>query len=184
MDDANIIDLYFKKDETAITHTEQKYKRLCFSIANNVLGNTQDSEECVNDALLGVWNAIPPARPNNFKAFICKIARNTALMRLKHNRAQKRSPEFTVSLSELEDIIPDERLNPGYSSEDIGKLISSFLYTLKPDARNVFLRKYWFFDSVNDIMSRYGFSESKVKNMLYHTRNKLRDYLKKEGVEL
>lgn len=184
MEDINIIDLYFKRDENAIIHTQQKYKKLCFGIAHNVLGNMQESEECVNDTLLGVWNAIPPSRPNNLKAFICRIARNTALMRLKYNKAQKRSPDFAVSLSELEEIIPDERLNPEYSNEDIGRLISVFLNTLKPEVRNVFLRKYWFFDSVNDIMLRYGFSESKVKNILYHTRNKLRDYLKEEGIEL
>lgn len=138
----------------------------------------------MNDTLLGVWNAIPPAKPKNFMAFICKISRNMALTRLKHNKAQKRSSEYTVSLSELEEILPDDRLNFEYSNEEIGKKISKFLRKLKPNARNVFLRRYWFFDSINDIMSRYGYSESKVKNMLYHTRNKLRDYLIKEGIEL
>lgn len=184
MEDVNIIDLYLKRDETAIAQTEQKYKRLCFNIVYNILGNMEDSEDYVNDILLGIWNAIPPAKPKNFKAFICKVSRNVALTRLKYNRAQKRSSEYIVSLSELEEILPDERLNPEYSNEDIGKSISIFLHTLKPDVCNVFLRKYWFFDSINEIMSRYGYSESKVKNMLYHTRNKLRDYLKEEGIEL
>lgn len=182
MDDLRIIELYFERNENAITQTGLKYGGLCRSIIKNILGNSEDTEECVNDTLFGVWNAIPPARPENFKAFLCKIARNLALKRLDFNLAAKRSPDCIMSLSELENAIPDSSLRPDIKNEDIGGIINRFLQTQKPDARNTFIRKYWFFDSVSEIAARYNFTESKVKNLLYHTRNKLRDYLAKEGI--
>lgn len=182
MDDMQIIELYFERNENAIAQTEIKYGGLCQSIIKNILNNNEDSQQCVNDTLYGVWNAIPPAKPINFKAFLCKIARNLALKRLDYNLASKRSHDCTVSLSELEDTIPDNSIKFDVSDEDIGEHINRFLQNLKPDARNVFVRKYWFFDSVSDIASRYNFTESKVKNLLYHTRNKLRDHLMKEGI--
>lgn len=184
MDDLMIIELYFARNEQAIHETDIKYGKLCFRVANNVLGNVEDSKECVNDTYLSVWNAIPPTRPNNFVAFICKIVRNLSLRRLDFNLAKKRNPDVKVSFSELEEILPDNRINPGTGDEEVGRLISNFLRKEKADSRNVFIRKYYFFDSVSDIAGRYSFTESKVKNMLYHTRNKLREYLKKEGIEI
>lgn len=184
MDDLMIIELYFARDEKAITETDIKYGRLCFTVAINILGNDEDSDECVNDTYLSVWNKIPPTRPNNFMAFICKITRNLSIKRLDYNKARKRSPESIVSFSELEDVLPDNHIAPDVENAEIGKLISEFLNREKPDSRAVFIRKYWFFDSVSDIAARYSFSESKVKNMLYHSRKKLRDYLRKEGVEV
>ena len=115
---------------------------------------------------------------------ICKITRNLSIKRLDYNKARKRSPESIVSFSELEDVLPDNHIAPDVENAEIGKLISGFLNREKPDSRAVFIRKYWFFDSVSDIAARYSFSESKVKNMLYHSRKKLRDYLRKEGVEV
>ncbi len=184
LDDSTITELFYKRDEKAIAHAEQKYKNLCMRIAVNILTNEEDSEECVNDTLLGVWNSIPPARPDNLRAYICKIARNTALKRLRFNNAEKRSLDKAVSLSEIEDIIPDERIRPDISNEEIGKLISAFLEKQKPQSRIVFVKKYWFFESIEDIAKQFSFSESKVKNILYRMRNKLRDYLEKEGVEI
>lgn len=184
MDDLQIIELYFKRSENAIAQTELKYGGLCQSIIKNILSNNEDSRECVNETLYAVWNAIPPARPDNFKAFLCKIARNLALKRFGYNSASKRSSNCMVSLSELEDVLPDNSIRPDIKDEDLGEIINRFLQTQKPDARNTFIRKYWFFDSVSDIASRYNFTESKVKNLLYHTRNKLRDYLTKEGFYL
>ena len=184
MDDLTIIELYFARDEKAIKETEIKYGRLCFSVANNILGNDKDSEECVNDTYLSAWNTIPPTRPNNFMAFICKITRNLSLTRQKYNHRMKRSPDTYVSYTELERVLPDNSIIPDFDNADIGKLISEFLKHEKPEARAVFIRKYWFFDSISDIAARYSFSESKVKNMLYHSRNKLRIFLRKEGVEI
>lgn len=184
MDDLSIIELYFERDEKAIQETDKKYGHLCFNVAINVLGDDEDSEECVNDTYLSVWNKIPPTRPNNFKAFICKITRNLSLKKLQYNKAIKRTPESLVSFSELEYVLPDNSIVSNIENAEIGKLISEFLMHEKPDARAVFIRKYWFFDSVEDIATRYSFSESKIKSLLYHTRSRLRDYLRKEGVEL
>ena len=184
MDDLMIIELYFSRNEQAIKETDIKYGKLCFSMANNILSNDEDSEECVNDTYLSVWNKIPPTRPNNFRAFICKIVRNLSMKKLEFNRALKRTQNVTVSYTELEKILPDTRTAPEWEYENLGKIISDFLQHEKEDARNVFIRKYYFFDSISDIAERYSFTESKVKNMLYHSRNKLRECLKKEGIEV
>ena len=184
MDDLQIIELYFAHDEQAVKATDDKYGKLCLRIALNILFNKEDSEECVNDTYLNVWNKIPPTRPNNFKAFICKITRNLSLKKLEAANAMKRTSAAILSLEEIEETVPDSGISPEISDEELGKLISAFLWKQSEDVRNVFLRKYWFFDSVSDIAERYAFSESKVKSMLFHTRNKLRDYLEKEGFEL
>ena len=184
MDDLRIIELYFERDEQAIQETDSKYGKLCHSIAYNILSNREDSEECVNDTYIGVWNAIPPTRPDNLMAFVCRIARNLSLKRLEFLKREKRSADVILSLDELSAVLPDERYAPDVSDEDVGRLISQFLRTQKEDVRNVFIRKYYFFDSVKEIAERYSFTESKVKNMLFFTRNKLKDYLIKEGVEI
>lgn len=184
MDDSQIIELYFERNENAIKETELKYGALCFSIANNILNNEADPEECVNDTYLNAWNIIPPQRPNNYKAFVSKITRNLALKRIEFNSAIKRSASTTISLSELEDVLPGKSIQSEIKDEMLGKLINDFLRNEKESAKNVFIRKYWYFDTVADIANRYSFSESKVKSMLFHTRNRLKNYLKKEGVYL
>lgn len=184
MDDFRIIELYFARDEQAIKETDTKYGRLCHSIAYNILNNNEDSEECVNDTYAGIWNTIPPTKPNNFMAFVSKIARNLSLKRLEFTKREKRSRAVIVSLEELESVLPDNRFAPGVSDEEVGKLISDFLREQNEEVRNVFIRKYYYFDSVDDIANHYSFTESKVKNMLFRTRNKLKDYLIKEGVEI
>ena len=184
MHDLNIIELYFARDERAIKETEAKYGKLCYGIAYNILKNHEDSKECVNDTLVGVWNAIPPAKPCNFTAFICKIARNLSLKRLESQSRQKRSHTMTIPLDDLAEVLADENIGVGVSDEDIGKLIGDFLRNEKEEVRNVFIRRYYFFDSIGNIAHRYSFTENKVRNMLYHTRIKLKDYLIKEGIEL
>ena len=164
MNDSEIIELYFQRDEQAIKETDSRYGGLCHHIAYNILNNKEDAEECVSDAYVGVWNAIPPARPDNFMAFISRITRNLSLKKLEFITRDKRSRDMSVSLEEL------------------GSAISRFLRGQKAEARNVFIRKYYFFDSVKEIAARYSFTESKVKNMLLHTRKKLRDYLVKEDI--
>ena len=171
MDDLMIIELYFARDEQAIEETDTKYGKLCFHMANNFLSNDADAEECVNDTYLTAWNTIPPTRPNNFRAFLCKIVRNLSMKKLEFNLALKRTQNVTVSFSELEEVLPDTRTAPEWEYENLGKIITDFLQAEKEDVRNVFIRKYYFFDSISDIAGRYSFSESKVKNMLYHSRN-------------
>lgn len=184
MEDSEIIELYFARNEQAIRETDAKYGKLCHRIAYNVLGVREDAEECVNDTYMGVWNAIPPARPDHFMSFVCKIARNLALKRLAFLTREKRSQAMNVSLQELEEVLPDDRVASGMDDEALGKLISAFLREQKEDVRNVFIRKYYYFDSIGEIAKRYSFTVSKVKNMLFHTRNKLKAYLIGEGFQL
>lgn len=184
MEDDKIIALYFDRDEQAIRETDIKYGKLCHNVAQNILNDPEDSEECVNDTYLSAWNTIPPTRPTRFMAFLCKIVRNLSLKRLDYNLARKRNAGVLVSLSELEAVLPDDRFAPGLEDAEIGRLISDFLRTEKQEARAVFIRRYYFFDSVSEIAKRYSFTESRVKSMLMRTRNRLRTYLQKEGVEV
>ena len=184
MDDIRIIDLFLARNEQAIEETDRKYGRLCFSIANRILENREDSEECVNDTYLTAWNKIPPTRPNHLGAFLCKITRFLSLKKLEFLNAQKRTAVVTVSFEELENILSDDKISPDVGAEELGGLISAFLRQEKADARNVFLRKYLFFDSVAEIGERYGLKENTVKSMLFRTRNRLREYLRKEGIEV
>jgi len=184
MEDLEILELYFKRDERAIKETDVKYGKLCHSIAYNILGSDCDSQECVNDTYMGIWNSIPPTRPQNFMAFICKITRNVSLNRLTFLTREKRSSDLTVSFGELAEILPDDKFSPGMDDAEVGEIISCFLRAQKADVRNVFIRRYYFFDSVEEIAKRYSFSQSKVKNILFRTRNKLRDYLIEEGVRI
>ena len=184
MDDLQIIELYFARDEQAIKETDRKYGKMCFRVAKNLLFNNEDSEECVNDTYLTVWNKIPPTRPNNFIAFICKITRNLSLKRLEISNAMKRSAGTIISMSELEKALPDQCIAPDVEDEELGKLISAFLWSEKALDRNVFLRKYWFFDSISDIAARYSMNENSVKSMLFRSRNRLREFLRKEGIDV
>lgn len=184
MDDSQIIELYFARDEEAIRATSVKYGRLCSHMAYNILNNEADTEECVNDAYLGVWNAIPPKRPDNFMAFLCKITRNLALKRLEYASAAKRHAPVVVPLSELDELLPDSKRLDETDEQQLGALLSGFLRSEKVDARNVFIRRYWYFDTIAQISARYAFSESKVKSMLFHTRRRLKLFLKKEGFDL
>lgn len=183
-EDQEIIGLYLARDERGIRETEKKYGRLCYQIAYNILNNHEDAEECVNDTYAGAWRAIPPARPQHLMSFLCKIARNLSLKRFAYQKREKRSPGVMLSLSELAELLPDDSIAFDAGDGELGKAISRFLRTQKEEARNVFIRKYYFFDSVGEIAARYAFSESKVKNLLFHTRNRLKEYLNKEGITI
>ena len=184
VDDPQIIQLYFDRDEHVIEETSRKYGALCFRIAGNILLSREDVEECVNDVYLHLWNAIPPLRPGSLPAYICRVARNLALKRFEYIHAEKRSPGMTVPLSEIEAFLPDEQTLSHAKREELKSLLRLFLSGETAEARNVFIRRYWFFDSVSDIAQQYAISESKVKSMLFRTRKRLRRYLEKEGFEL
>jgi RNA polymerase sigma-70 factor (ECF subfamily) len=178
MDDAKIIELFFDRSEDAIAETAKKYGRLCQYIALNILSNNEDSEECVNDTYLGVWNAIPPQRPNIFSAFIGKITRNLALKKYEYISAEKRNPDVTCSLTELEDCVSGrDYIENELENAHIEKAISDFLWLQGEEKRTVFIRRYWYFEPIESISGRCGFSKSKVTSMLYHTRQKLKIYL-------
>ncbi len=177
-----IVDLFFERNENALNETARKYGQLCHSVAHNVLGSHPDAEECVNDTYLALWNSIPPERPTHLKAFICKIARNLALKKLEYNTAAKRASNCVLSLSELDETIPDDRYAEDIAEAYLGELIGEFLREEKECARNVFIRRYYCYDGVGEIADMYGFSESKVKSMLFHTRNRLKKFLIERGV--
>lgn len=184
MDDSGILDLYFDRSERAIAETHTKYGKYCFSIAYNILANREDSEESVNDTYLAAWNAIPPRRPPALAAFLGKITRNNAINRWNARSAYKRGGgEMTLALDELEECIcGKQNVEDAYSQKETVRSFNRFLSTLRETDRNVFLRRYWCLDSIADIASSFGFSESKVKSMLHRTRQKLRKHLEKEGL--
>ena len=184
MEDAQIVELFWARDETALTETESKYGRYCFSIASNILHNTEDAQECVNDAYLATWNAIPPHKPAKLSTFIGKITRRISLNKLFARSADKRGGgAVDASIDELDGCVPGALgLEDVFGAEELTEILNAFLATLSADERRVFMRRYWFFDSIDDISRRFGFSTSKVKVMLKRTRDKLRARLEKEGV--
>jgi len=184
VEEAKIIDLYFARDEQAIKETESKYGKVMYAMAFRILNNHEDAEECVNDTYVGLWNAIPPTRPNSLMAFACKITRNLSLKRFQYLSREKRCADVTTSFDELESVLADERFAPGVSDEEVGKLISQFLRAQKEEVRFAFIRKYFFFDSIKEIAEICSFTESKVKNILFHARNDLKEYLRRNGVEI
>ena len=181
MEDSAIIDLFFARNEQAIEELKSKFGPLCLQLAGHMLHDPQDAEECVSDAYLGVWNSIPPERPTYLRAFLCKFVRNCSLKRLEYLNAKKRSRSVEVSFEELEKVLlrEDDR-----SEQELGELINKFLYKEKPLQRQVFLRKYWFFDTIEDISAMFGCSQSNVKVMLSRTRQRLKKFLEQEGISL
>ena len=180
MEDRDIIEMYFARDERAISATSVKYGGYCGSIAMNILSSREDTEECLNDTWLRAWNSIPPHRPDILRVFLGKITRNLALDRYKAQTAQKRAGgELAVSLDELDECIGivDER-----ESAEIGESISRFLRTQPKETRSVFVCRYFYCDSIADIARRFGISEAKVKTLLFRTRSKLKIHLEGEGI--
>ncbi len=185
MEDNRLIDLYWKRDEDAIHETSIKYGNLCSYIAKNILKNHEDCEECVNDTYFAVWNAIPPQRPNRFSAFISRITRNLALKKWEYLSAAKRNPSALLSLDELGDCVSGTfSVESEMESKHIESAIDTFLWEQGIEKRNIFIRRYWYFDSMEAICQKTGFSQSKVKSILYELRLKLRKYLESEGIEL
>lgn len=182
MDDTEMIDLYWSRDEAAITETEKAYGGRLFVLSNRILQNRQDAEENVSDTYLRTWEAIPPQRPKFFLAFLQKICRNLALDRLDWRGAAKRNAELVALTAEMELCIPDTRRDTEWERKEIGQALEAFLGKLPKQSRLIFLRRYLFADSIKEIAQRYGISESKVKMQLHRTREKLRDHLEKEDI--
>lgn len=186
MNDDKIIDLFFKRSEQAIVEAKRKYENYCHSIAFNILRNPEDCEECVNDVFLQIWNTIPPQKPNRFAAFIGKIARNIALNKQKYYTTQKRGAgNVDVVLDELTDCLPAKD-NIDQIIEDIYivECLNKFLKEQNIKTRRIFVRRYWYMDSIAIIANNFSMSESSVKMLLSRTRNSLRSFLEKEGVSI
>ncbi len=183
MEDIEIIELYWSRSTQAISETEQRYGRLCRSIARNILGNLEDVYECVNDTYLAAWNSMPPNRPKSLTAFMAKLARRIAINRYYANTAAKRGGnQVQLALEELKDcaaVIPS--VEEAAMEKEMYSSLNRFLRALGETERKVFLRRYFLMDSVRDIASGFGFTEAKVTSMLHRTRKKLRIYFEKEG---
>ncbi len=185
MDDKTLIDLYWARDEDALQETSAKYGKLCFYIASNILNNAEDCEECLNDTYFAVWNTIPVKRPNPFSVFISRITRNLALKKWEYLSAAKRNPSAVLSLDELGDCVSGTcSVESEFERKHIESTIDAFLWEQGCEKRNIFVRRYWYFDSIKAICESTGFSQSKVKSILYEMRLKLRKYLESEGIEV
>ena len=181
MNDSEIVRLFLDRDVSAPAEAQRVYGDYCLYIARNVLQDDRDAEECLNDALLAAWESIPPQRPKNLKTYLGKLVREFAIDRRRHEKAQKRSPGFVASLDELEGVVADCGADKEFGEPELEQLISAFLRSEGETERNVFIRRYWFFDSIDAISRRYGMGESKVKMILKRMRDRLALYLKKEG---
>lgn len=186
MEDRDIVRLYLERSQEAILETEKKYGRYCHKIAFNVLGNDEDSEECVNDAYMRTWGSIPPNEPDSLASYIGKITRNLALdMYRRHNSGKRGNGEVPLLLDELAECVAgDDQYEKLQDSEEIIAAINSFLRALPQTERGVFMRRYWKMEPIADIASRYGISVSKATTMLFRLRNKLKNHLMKEGITL
>ena len=184
MDDKSIVDLYFNRDEEAITQTDRKYGRFCYSIAYNILTNQEDAEESVSDTYMTAWRTIPPRRPSVLSPFLGKITRHISIDRWRERSAYKRGGgEMPLALEELEDCIAGlQDVETEYQRKELIRAYKKFLDQLPVTERRVFLSRYWYVDSIETIADRYGFSQSKVKSMLHRTRIKLRKQLAEEGL--
>lgn len=183
MEDERIISLYWQRDETAIRETEERYGHYLLKIAYNVLSDLEDSKESVNDTYLKAWNSIPPHRPNVLSAYLGKITRELSIDIFRKRKSKKRQPsEYLLSLSELSESVSDGDSTEGaVNLKLLAESISSFLRTLPPEARNTFVGRYYFLDSIRAVAEYYGMSESKVKSLLHRTRIKLKHHLEQEG---
>ena len=186
MEDAEIIDLYWARDQRAIDETHGKYGGFLAGIAWNILRSHGDAEECVNDTYLRTWNAIPPARPSAFRAWLGRIVRNLSLDRWKQNRTVKRGGDgMEVLLGELDDCVPAPHgTEKALEDQEIAALISRFLRRQPQESRVFFLRRYWYGQSLSEIAEALGCGEGKVKSSLFRTRKALRAYLEQEEVLL
>lgn len=186
MDDSTIVDLYLARDEEAIRLTKEKYGRSLRRIAAGILHDTSDAEECENDTYLKTWNQIPPHEPRTYLfPFLARIIRCDALDRLKMKLREKRNAEFVALSDELSAILPaPEDVESEVDGIELSRVISAFLREQEPERRSIFLRRYWYMDSVHEIALRFGCTDGRIKTLLYRVRNDLRQYLEEEGYTL
>ncbi|MCH5198826.1 MAG: sigma-70 family RNA polymerase sigma factor [Oscillospiraceae bacterium] len=185
MDDKRIVELYFERNERAINETASKYGNYCYSIAYNILYNNEDAEESVNDTYADAWNSMPPHCPSVLSTFLGKITRRISIDRWRKNHAEKRGGgEMPLVLEELQECVAsDNRVELELEKRRLTDIINAFVLSLPKTEQKVFLCRYWYMDSVDSICKQFGFSESKVRSMLYRTREKLRMLLRGEGFD-
>jgi len=185
LDDKVIIQHYWDREERAINETDEKYGSFCLRIAENILGNQEDSKECVNDTYLKTWNTIPPNRPKIFPAFIGKIVRNLSYDRYAYNRMAKRGGgQINEVFDELSECIPDRSADITCDENELKDAIDSFTDTLSKRNKIIFVRRYWFTESVKDIALKMNMSENSVSAVLKRIRKKLQNYLTERGFDV
>lgn len=186
MDDSQIVELYLQRSESAIGHTAKRYGSRLRSISYGIVHDHETAEECENDTYLQAWNTIPPNTPHSYLfAFLARIIRHISIDRCRYQQRLCRSAYIQELSAELQCCIPGpEDTERRMEAIALGLVISAFLRTLPEEARNVFIRRYWYMDSIADIAHRFGMTQSKIKSMLLRSRNNLRKYLEKEGFDL
>ena len=184
MEDREIIALFWSRAETAIQACREKYGGYCRAIAARILSSPEDTEECLSDTWLGAWNAIPPQKPGCLRLFLGRITRNLALDRYTYRRAEKRNSDFDAVLEELSQCVGGGSAEADFDAALLGEAISRYLAACKREQRQVFLRRYWYGDSIQEIAASFHFTQSKVKSMLHRTRQGLREFLREEGFSL
>lgn len=186
MEDEMIVTLYWRRDETAIQETEKMYGHYLTKIAYNVLSDWEESMESVNDTYLKAWTSLPPHRPSVLSTYLGKITRQLSIDTYRKRKSQKRkASEYAISLSELEECISEgDTTSQSVDLHLLAEAMNTFLRTLSPEARNTFVGRYYFMDSIKEVAAYYGMSESKVKSMLHRTRKGLKNYLEQEGYYL
>ena len=183
MEDTKIVDLFWQRDQSAISQADQKYGKYCYAIAYGILNNREDSEECVSDTWHHAWQAMPPEKPTRLQAFLGRITRNLALDRYGYNHAQKRNVHLEAVIDEYWQCIPNGDM-PLDDQVALKALINGFLGSLDKQTRVIFLRRYYYICSVKDIARSMGLSESNVSVILHRTRVKFKEYLQKEGISV
>lgn len=183
MEDQELMELFYVRSERAVRQMQDQYGGYFTQIARNILQDRRDAEECVNDALLAVWNTVPPQRPKPLLTYACRIVRNLAIKKYHFNRAQKRNSHYDVALDELEECIQAKNTVEGeYAVKETAEAINRFLEGLEKQNRRMFVRRYWFADSLTDMAETFHLSERNVSLRLLRIRKRLKKYLEKEGI--
>ena len=177
-EDEKIIELFFERSEQAIRELDIKYGKVCYKLSYKILSSRQDAEECVNDAYLGTWNAIPPAKPNPLLTYLCKIVRNISLKLYYRSKAAKRNSIYEVAMQELEAYLSDPNtVEAEIEARELARIIERFLDTLTEENRVIFMRRYWFSDTYAEVAQRVGLTEKNVSVRLTRIRRKMKQYL-------
>lgn len=183
--DDEIIDLFYERSEQAIVELSKKYGSVCRSVSKNILNNDLDAEECVNDSFLGAWNTIPPQRPNPLLTYVCRIVRNLSVKKYHANTALKRNSFYDAALDELvECLASTSSVDSELASKEFTQHLDIFLDSLDQENRILFVRRYWYSDSILDLAARFHLSSNRVTVRLFRTRKKLQVYLRKAGFEI
>ncbi|SEL31295.1 RNA polymerase sigma factor [Ruminococcus albus] len=182
-DDRELVELFLSRDAAAVTKTEKRYEKRLIGLAKSFLSDPRDAEECVNDTYLKAWNSIPPQKPEDLFSYLARLCRCTAYNIIEKQQTAKRSAQLVELTHEMEECIPDVSRSSSPDDKFISALINEFLDTLSKDKCDIFVKRYWFGESVEEIASETGFTASKVKTTLHRTREKLRKFLEKKGVQ-